>query len=43
MSDTPRTDACNCQPSNYARQLMGLAIECKQRGQFWDKATEAKP
>lgn len=29
--------ACNCQPTNYAKQLMGLVIECEQQGHFWAK------
>ena len=30
--------SCNCQPSNYARQLMGLALECEKQGHSWPKA-----
>lgn len=28
---------CNCQPKNYASQLMGLAIECEQMGSKWEE------
>ena len=32
--------SCNCQPKNYARTLMGLAIECETQGNFWNKSRE---
>ena len=35
--------SCNCQPKNYARTLMGLAIECEMQGNFWEKTEESKP
>jgi hypothetical protein len=35
--------SCNCQPKNYARTLMGLAIECETQGYFWEKDKESQP
>ena len=35
--------SCNCQPKNYARTLMGLAIECELQGNFWKKNKESQP
>lgn len=35
--------ACRCEPTSFARQLMGLAIECERHGSTWPHAKESKP
>lgn len=39
----PANGACRCEPKNFARQLMGLAIECEHHGSRWPHAKETKP
>ena len=35
--------SCTCQPSNYAKQLLGLALDCEEQGSSWRKTKEDKP